>query len=551
MSSYANESVYNDCVKGISIDRSSFEYSRINDLLYVDKTMFVYELVKSKDRNFFFLSRPRRFGKSLFCSTLHALFDGKRELFEGLYIAEETDYSFAQYPVLHFNFANLSKVTYEDFVGSFQDMIIEEIVKIGLKGTERLQPARMLWSILPQIERKTGRKAVIIIDEFDEPITAAIESKRDYIDDMRLVLNDFYSVIKNRGEYIRFFFITGVVKLSNLSIFSAMNNLFDISLDESFAGAFGYTEKELEDNFGEGIDEFLSRKPDEYPSRESFVKRIKDYYDGYRFSPVSEVTVYNPVSIGMFFTKNCFFDSYWDATGVSRLAVALARRVDLSGIVNESPWLSLLTFRSFDISAIQEGDIVEDSIYALLYFTGYLTISDFDNPMLRLSFPNTEIATSFTSSLLSKYSGKPSYVFDGLAQSFYRACSNGDTESVMATLVKYFDAFSYELTYDAKEKTYQTILDAIFVLMRIFSITEDRGPVGRADEVVLVNNHLWIFELKLDRSADEALRQIEENRYVDKYSHLVDQNTKIHEIGISFSSKSRNIQDWKILNISQ
>ncbi len=215
MSSYANESVYNDCVKGISIDRSSFEYSRINDLLYVDKTMFVYELVKSKDRNFFFLSRPRRFGKSLFCSTLHALFDGKRELFDGLYIAEETDYSFVQYPVLHFNFANLSKVTYEDFVGSFQDLIIEETVKIGLKETERLQPARMLWSILPQIERKTGRKAVIIIDEFDEPITAAIESKRDYIDDMRLVLNDFYSVIKNRGEYIRFFFITGVVKLSN------------------------------------------------------------------------------------------------------------------------------------------------------------------------------------------------------------------------------------------------------------------------------------------------------------------------------------------------
>ena len=192
---------YNNDVKRIITDRFSFEYFIRNDLLYVDKTMYVHDLVSHPERNFFFLSRPRRFGKSLFCSTLHALFDGRKDLFKGLYIAEETDYSFEKYPVLHFNFANLSKISYEAFERNLQKMVATEALKAaGITDLERTSPSQMLWEVIPEIAEKTGKKVVIIIDEYDDPLVKAILGDYDYIDKMGIVFNDFFSVIKNSNE---------------------------------------------------------------------------------------------------------------------------------------------------------------------------------------------------------------------------------------------------------------------------------------------------------------------------------------------------------------
>ena len=192
-------------------------------------------------------------------------------------------------------------------------------------------PAQMLQDALSGIFNKTGKKVVIIIDEYDNNITENIEEKdRDTAEEMRKVLNDFFKMIKNSSEYISFCFITGVVKLSHLSIFSAMNNLVDLTMDEDFAGAFGYTDEEFDEYFSEGIDEYLEANPGKYESRAEFRQMIKEYYDGYRFSPDSEMTVYNPVSIGFFFENKCRFRNYWHKTGRSTIAIKLAKHLDLS-----------------------------------------------------------------------------------------------------------------------------------------------------------------------------------------------------------------------------
>ena len=249
---------YNNDVKGISTDRFSFEYFIRNDLLYVDKTMYVHDLVSHPERNFFFLSRPRRFGKSLFCSTLHALFDGRKDLFKGLYIAEETDYSFEKYPVIHLDFSKMSLLSEQSVFNAVQKGIIGAAdangISIGIND-----PSLMLDDLITRAMEKTGKPVVIIIDEFDSPFTSEFGSKPEFIEYMRKLFNGLYKTIKADSGYIRFFFITGCVKLANLSIFSAMNNLKDISMDPRFAGAFGYTDDEVDRFFGEGIDENWER----------------------------------------------------------------------------------------------------------------------------------------------------------------------------------------------------------------------------------------------------------------------------------------------------
>ena len=256
----------------------------------------------------------------------------------------------------------------------------------------------MLDDLIMKATRATGKQVVIIIDEFDSPFTSKISWKPELIEYIRELFNEFYRSIKADSAYIRFFFMTGCVRLSNLSIFSAMNNLYDISMDRRFAGAFGYTEKELEDNFGEGMDEYLEANPGAYGSKDEFIGRIRDYYDGYRFSPDSEVKVYNPVSIGRFFDRlDCLFRNYWDLTGVSTMAVELARKYDLLSLVEEMPSLDLEAFTSFDISLLAEKKLRVNDIYALLYYAGYLTIKKAGETSLRLGYPNREISISLRS----------------------------------------------------------------------------------------------------------------------------------------------------------
>ena len=544
MTGLENTSLYNEDMKGITTDNSSFELFRKYDALYVDKTEFICRLLSVWPKRFFFISRPRRFGKSLFCDTLRNVFAGNKELFRGLYIYDKHD--FEPYPVLSFNFAGQSISSIERFT----ERIAWNIKRYGKAyGVDMIgdDPAFLLEQLLIGIAENTGKKAVIIIDEYDSPITTAIIEKKPFVDEIRSILNSFYSTIKNSSQYIHFFFMTGVVKLSNLSIFSAMNNLVDLSMKEEFAGAFGYTDEELDEYFGEGIDEYLEANHGKYKSREEFMEKIRSYYDGYRFSPESETRVYNPVSIGFFFNDGCKFDNYWIQTGATSFAVALARNVDLSKILSSQELkTTAAAFSTFDISDIREKNLTERKMIAMLYYTGYFSIESYDEPYIHLSFPNAEVAASFVNHLLEQYSSDRNMEFDGWAKEFYDACKDGNEENLVRKLTEYFDAFSYELIGDEKEKFYHAIFHAIFFLTGIYSITEDRGLRGRADEVIITSDSLWIFELKVDASAEDALRQIEDKGYADKYADMIERrNLKVHKVGISLSSKTRSIAEWK------
>ena len=531
-----------DDMREITTTQSSFKEFIELDALYVDKTKAIHDLVKDTSRRFFFISRPRRYGKSLFCSTLHALFDGRRDLFEGLYIAERTDYSFERYPVLHFDFSPLDTMDIESFLSDFRRMIRRQAYVHDLT-IEEGTPSGMLTSLLDGLIEKEGKRVVIIIDEFDSPLTGAMG--KPFAEEIRGRLSAFYAVIKMNAPRIRLFFITGVVKLSNLSIFSKMNNLVDLSMDPRFASAFGYTDEELLEYFGEGIDEYYSSHKDEYSSRDEFALRIREYYDGYRFSPRSEVTVYNPVSIGYFFNDGCSFQNYWNMTGVSTLAVTLASRIPLSEIVEDTGVVSMSAFTSFDISQICSGKLSKNSILALLYYTGYLTIKDGDEDGVTLAFPNTEVATSFTAGLLPRYRERDAENVEVWLSRLMRACGEGNGEAVRRKMEEYFAAFSYELADRDPERTYHAIFHSIFVMAGLDAISEDRGARGRADEALKAGDHIWVFELKVDGSADEALSQIEARDYGKRYAYLMRPGMVLHKVGISFSSAERRIAEYK------
>ena len=528
-----------DDMRAITTDTADFEYLRENDLVYVDKTKAIHDLVKDTSRRFFFISRPRRYGKSLFCSTLHALFDGRRDLFEGLYIAERTDYSFERYPVLHFDFSPLDMTDMESFLSCFRLALRRQAREHGVTIDDG-SPSAMLTELLDAVIAKEGKKAVIIIDEFDSPMTSAMD--KGFIGSVRDAFSAFYAVIKMNAPRIRLFFITGVVKLSNLSVFSKMNNLVDLSMDPRFASAFGYTDEELLEYFGEGIDEYYSSHKDEYSSRDEFAMRIREYYDGYRFSPDSETRVYNPVSLGSFFSEGCIFRNYWNATGVSTMAVELARRYDLLSIVDEMPSVDMESFTSFDISLLSGKRLSIDSIYALLYFAGYMTIHDGNELGLMLRFPNREISSSFSKSLASAYTenGIGGTVFEA-----DKAACRGDIDGFISILRDYYSRFPYLLFDKRNERFFHLLFHAFMVSLGMDAYAEDAGSIGRADEVLIADRYIYIFELKIDRSAAEALEQIKDRHYADKHIRQArDGKRKIMLIGISISSETRNITEY-------
>ena len=519
-------------MKRITVNVRSFEDLRTRgDYIYVDKTEYVYRLVQSELENYYFISRPRRYGKSLMCSTLASLFEGKRELFKGLYI-DSTDYSFERYPVLHFNFAEYSTTSYEAFLNDFQIAIIDNAELNGIK-IKKSEPSSMLTSFLTKVEKKT----VIIIDEYDTPIIHTYKNL-ELADKIRDTLSTFYSVIKNRDDKVRFFFITGITKFSNMSIFSQMNNLTDLTFSPNYAAAFGYTEKELEANFSEYIDEYMSRSDREYEKREDFVSAIREYYDGYKFSYESNIKVFNPVSVGSFFNGECRFKNYWMETGgASTLAVELAREYNLETIILDNVELDVNSISSFDYLLLAQKKLSQFQILALIYFTGYLTIKEGNINVLTLTFPNTEVKTTFTQFLVQKYSGIVVGFFVNKAEKALK-------DHNLAQLVKVLNAYYIEHPYTLleKEKGYQLAFYSFFVMMGAKAMrAEETTLLGRSDVVLETKNDVYVIELKRDKTAQEALEQVKTMGYHEKY---VNTDKIIHIIGLNCISDKRQINEW-------
>ena len=542
------KNIYTEDMKEITTSSSILKELITYDMVYVDKTSYIWRMVKNPARNFYFISRPRRFGKSLFCDTLRNVFEGNKELFRGLYIYDK--YDFKPYPVLHFDFNNMDANSIEDFIKGLKGKIILQAEEVGIDIDSSYGPAMMFEMLIERLYRRDG-EIVIIQDEYDAPLTSAAIGDPEMSEGIRKALNSFYATIKNKAGMIRFCFITGVVKLSNLSIFSAMNNLVDLSMDKEFAVAFGYTDEELEEYFGEGIDEYLEANPGVYESREEFREKIRDYYDGYRFSPKSETRVYNPVSIGFFFYKHCEFDNYWEVTGVSALAVKLARKSKLIDIMKEENTLfEKSSFINFDISEIGNDNIAVSSVIALLYYSGYLTISEKSNTeKIYLGFPNNEVSSTFTISLMRRYS-KDSAIAGLLIVDARDAARNGDTAALIKSLNDYYDQVTSALVSNRYEQPYQLIMHMFFIAAGCRAVAELPTKLGRIDNSMEIGNHIYLFELKVDQNAETALNQIKEKEYDKLFSTQLKKGKILHNVGISISSEKRGIVEHKEESLS-
>ena len=505
----------------------TFAKLRENDFSYVDKTAYVYRLASRG--SCYFLSRPRRFGKSMLLSTLKTYFQGKKEEFEGLAISK-LEKEWKQYPVLHADLNTALYTTPEALTGllDFHFRFWEE--EYGIEKKDGDASSRFRNIIVSTAQQSPEGKVVILIDEYDKPLLEAI-GKPELQEEYRQILKAFYSNIKSCDEYIRFDMLTGVTKFSHLSIFSGLNNLNDISLDPKYAAICGFTQQELETTFSESIDEFAETLK---VSRTEMLELLKKHYDGYHFSKDLSISVYNPFSILNAFAANDL-KAFWFATGTPNFLVEVIKHCDypLDRFVTASKTAE-------DLDAI-------DSMYSdptpLFFQSGYLTIKDYNPEFLtyRLDFPNKEVEQGFSRFMTLYYHGSNrNGAFD--LENFVETVRKGKAEQFMTLLQAFYADGDYQLT-GKLEVYFQNSLMVLFRLMGFYVQMERHTSRGRMDVTLQTKDYVYILELKVDKSAEEALQQIEDKQYAAPF---VTDPCKLFKIGVCFSSEERGIKDWII-----
>ena len=525
----------------------SFEKLRRTGCLYVDKTAFVWSLTQFS--NPFFLSRPRRFGKSLFLSTLAAYFLGQKELFTGLYLekaeeeqaVQENRAAWEAYPVLYLDF-NIGNYTDPKALDERLHVLLEsEESSYGIETGEKEQPffASRFEKLLKTAYKQTGKQVVILVDEYDKPLLQTMGVNEELNEQYRNTLKAFYSVIKTCDQYIRFAFLTGVTKFSKISIFSDLNNLRDISMEKQYAGICGITQEELEATFQPEIQALADEQELDY---QQVLANLKQWYDGYLFHPAGQ-GLYNPFSVLSALVKK-EIGSYWFGTGTPTFLVKYLKEAhyyipDLDGNVelNES---GLETYRA----------AAEDAL-PILFQAGYLTIKEYisDVRLYRLGFPNDEVRYGFLRNVLPVYSAVPFTQGGSWVARFVQDIREGKVGSFMERMQSLIAGIPYDNFTEANLKlrvqSYQVAVYLIFKLMGQFVQTEVHCATGRADCVVWTVDSVYIFEFKLtgNGSAEDTLNQIKEKRYAEKY--LVD-GKKIVLIGAGFEEATRTIKDWKV-----
>ena len=525
----------------INMKRIDTSYSVFEDLiqsnnLYVDKTSYLYRLI-TQGKRYYFLSRPRRFGKSLTLSTLDAIFKGKRELFKGLYI-DSTDYDWKGYPVIHIDFSDITFSEVNDLKRQIRNSIFEIARNYGVTFSSDYAYNEALKYLIIELSKR--EKVVVLIDEYDSLLNNNINNEN--IEGIREVLRGFYSVLKASSANIRFCFITGVTKFSKMSIFSSMNNLVDISMSDEYSTMLGYTQEELEENFSEYIDKAIKEQNIE---REEYLQEVKRWYDGYKFSANGE-SVYNPVSVGLFFSNGGIeFSNYWISTGgMTYLLTEIAKRVKFDASLSNCVKISKDRLCSTDIVQMLRTNISKENFLSLLYQTGYLTIKEATlvsgSYLLTLGYPNEEVENGLNEILLPAYVGSAANSFDNLVIKSY--FDNGDVESAMATLSSIFASIPYyELVFD-RESAWHSGFVCMMNIVGADIIPESATNKGRIDSVLKCPGDIYIIEFKFNQSAEKAIEQIKEKKYYESY---LDTNKKIHLLGINFSTEEKNILEWK------
>ena len=504
----------------------TFAKIREEDFLYVDKTKDVYRL--AKDGGYYFISRPRRFGKSLLVTTLEAYFQGRKELFEGLALSElETEWK--QYPVLHID---LNAADYRD-VKALQSLMDYHLLqfekKYGPSGENRSLSERFM-DVIRRAYELTGQQVVILVDEYDKPLLQAIGNE-ELQNDYRKILKSFYGVAKTMDSYIRFALFTGVTKFSKVSVFSDLNNLKDLSLDHRYNEICGITEQEIRADLDVQVGEMAEANG---ISKEECYEKLKKQYDGYHFSK-SGVGIYNPFSLLNALDSQEFGD-YWFTSGTPTFLVETMKRnhYDLKRLTREDATADLLG----------SLDSIDTNPIPLIYQSGYLTIKGYDPEFgtYRLGFPNEEVEHGF-SRFLFRYYTPASQGQDSFVRDFVLAVRAGQIDKFMNRLESLFAGQDYQLAGDA-ELYFHNAVALIFKMVGFYTDTERHTSDGRMDMVVQTADYIYIFEFKLDESADKALEQIEEKQYALPFVH---DPRKLYKIGVNFSSDTRRIESWKVV----
>ena len=505
----------------------NFEKLRKGGYVYIDKTDLIYRLATTG--TYYFLSRPRRFGKSLLISTMDAYFSGKKELFKGLAM-ESLEKEWIQYPVLHLDLNSSKYINPEDL-----DVVLDQHLnnweeQYGVVRKYDDCSARMN-DVIDAACSKTGKKVVILIDEYDKPIVNNLGNEA-LVDYYRKTLQGFYGVLKAKDGQIKFGFLTGVSKIGKLSVFSSLNNLKDISMVKDYADICGISEKELHDNFDESVSEL--GEANDLTKDECYLK-LKEMYDGYHFTPNS-AGVYNPFSLLNAFSDREFKD-YWFETGTPTLLVNVMKKTSF----DVTTLSDRVVVSADDLSGMQ--DIINNPI-PLFYQTGYLTIKDYDKEFKEytLGFPNDEVKTGFLKFIYSYY--VPANPSEGktMTSKMARALRGGDPYSFMRSLEALFADTTYQIQGDA-EKNFQYAMYIIMELLGEYVQAERCTSNGRIDLLLQTKDYIYIVELKIDNTADAALQQIEYKGYAKPF---VDDPRKLFKIGVSFSTANRRIEEWKV-----
>ena len=517
----------------LPIGLQDFEQMRNKNFLYVDKTEMIYRLIKTGSGSF--LSRPRRFGKSILVSTFDAIFSGKKDLFDGLYIGK-SDYSWKEYQVINLDFSRIISSKIGDISLSLQEILMGISRKFGLSNVKADHPSFTLTRIVEELSKKS--KVVILIDEYDKPLVHHFDDP-ETLSHNREVLRDFFMAIKSLSSSLHYVFVTGVSKFTKVSLFSGMNNLDDISLDSEYCSIAGLTELEIKDNLKNQINKVSKFRQESY---EETFNIMRKWYNGYRFYKTgSGDLIYNPLSV-MQFLRKYRLDNFWFSTATPTFAIELIKKKEFPVIRFEEG-----TIAGKEIEESHEIDSID--LTTLLYQTGYLTIKKYDNrtQFYHLGFPNEEVRQSFLEHLLHGFSGIEATEVNNQMFSISKALEEENLEDFVSSLNVLFSSAPYQL-HIKKEAYYHSL---IYLVLRALGFRVDAEVCtskGRIDMILQTKEKIFIFEFKIDCDVKKGIDQILNQSYQEKFS--LDPR-KIILVSIVFSSKSRSISGWEVLTLGK
>ena len=495
---------------------------------YADKTDVVYRLVHYA--KYHFLSRPRRFGKSLFVSTLQAYFEGRKELFKGLAI-EQLEQEWTEYPVIHLDLSGGKYYSIENLHDILNMILLRQEEKYGIETDKSQAYSARLTHILETTIQKTGKQVVVLIDEYDSPMHDSMSDKV-LQEKIRNIMRDFFSPLKEQEKNLRFVLITGISKFSQLSIFSELNNIKNISMKDEYSDICGITKEQLLTDFKDGIEAMAAHNSLTFNET---VEKLKEHYDGYHFTPNSP-DIFNPYSI-INALDDRDFNSYWFTSGTPTFLIELLQKNGIDMLQLDNLWAR---DNRFDVPT----DSITDPI-PVLYQSGYLTIKEYNSKlrMYRLGFPNEEVRQGFSESLYRYYAPTMMGELDTVVYKYReKVLLEDDIEAFLPYLQTFYDKFPYTIINN-NERHYQAVMFTIFSMLGADVKVEEPTPDGRIDMVLKTDTTIYVFELKYNKSADVAIQQIKQKDYAKIYAG---DGRKIVKVGINFSEDRRSLENWKV-----